>query len=96
MADLTKEQKKAMLRKWRAEQNRKYLLSKTNVRKLFRYLNRELEQEPCDHTARRTEAWLDAHCPPEKKGGILAEMRDMGGYCDCEVLLNCYERYELE
>ena len=45
---------------------------------------------------RRTEAWLDAHCPPEKKEGILAEMRDMGGYCDCEVLLNCYERYELE
>lgn len=68
MADLTKEQKKELLRKWRADQNKKYLLSKTNVRKLFRYLNKELEQEPCDHTMRRTEAWLDAHCPPEKEG----------------------------
>ena len=27
---------------------------------------------------------------------ILQEMRDMGGFCDCEVLLNCYERYEIE
>ena len=96
MADLTREQKKELLRKWRADQNKKYLLSKTNARKLFRYLNKELEKEPCDHTARRTETWLDAHCPPEKKEGILAEMRGMGGCCDCEVLLNCYERYEIE
>ena len=39
---------------------------------------------------------LYEHCPPEKKAGILDEIKEMGGYCDCEVLLNCYERYELE
>ena len=95
MGDLTKEQKKELLRKWKAEQNKRYVLRKTNVKKLFRFLSSELAEDPCDHTLRRTEAWIDAHCPPEKKESILQEINEMGGYCDCEVLLNCYERYDL-
>lgn len=96
MAELTKEQKKEMLRKWRADQKKKYLLNKTNARKLFSYLRRELSKAPCDHTLKNTEKWIDEHCPPEKKDGILEEIKEMGGFCDCEVLLNCYSRYELE
>ena len=49
-----------------------------------------------DDSLKRTEQWIDAHCPPEKKEGIIQELHDMGGFCDCEVLMNCYERYELE
>ena len=26
---------------------------------------------------------------------ILSELEDMGGYCDCEVVMNCYEDYQL-
>ena len=96
MAELTKEQKKELLRNWRAEQKKKYPLNKTNARRLFSHLRKELSKLPCDHTLKHTEQWIDAHCPPEKKEGILEEIREMGGYCDCEVLLNCYERYELE
>ena len=29
-------------------------------------------------------------------GGAEEEIQSMGGFCDCEVLLNCYEDYELE
>lgn len=30
-----------------------------------------------------------------KHDAVLTELEDMGGYCDCEVLANCYEDYEL-
>ena len=83
------------MQKWKAEQNKKYLLNKSSVKKLFSYLRKELSKEPCDHSLRKTERWLEEHCP-EKKESIIQELRDMGGFCDCEVLLNCYERYELE
>ena len=49
---------------------------------------KELNKEPCDHTLKKTAQWLGEHCPPEKLEPILQEMRDMGGFCDCEVLLN--------
>ena len=96
MGEVSKQHKKELLQKWKAEQNKKYILNKTSVKKLFSYLKRELSKEPCDHSLRRTERWIDAHCPPEKKEGIIQELHDMGGFCDCEVLMNCYERYELE
>ena len=96
MGDLTKEQKKELLKKWKADQNRKYVLNKASVKRLFASLRKELSAEPCDHSLKKTEQWIDAHCPPEKKESILREIAEMGGHCDCEVLLNCYERYELE
>ena len=34
--------------------------------------------------------------PPAQKDTILQEIWEMGGCCDCEVLLNCYEEYETE
>ena len=94
--ELSKQEKKELLKRWKAEQNKKYLLNKTKVRQLFRFLQKELKKEPCDHTLKKTAQWVGAHCPPDKLEPILQEMRDMGGFCDCEVLLNCYERYEIE
>ena len=96
MEELSKQKKKELMRKWKAEQSKKYILNKTSVRKLFAFLKKELSTEPCDHSLKKTETWIDAHCPPEKKESIIREITEMGGFCDCEVLLNCYERYELE
>lgn len=31
----------------------------------------------------------------EKIESVIAEMKEMGGYCDCEVLMNCYEKYDI-
>ena len=78
--ELAKQEKKELLKRWKAEQNKKYLLNKTKVRQLFRFLQKELKKEPCDHTLKKTAQWVGEHCPPDKLEPILQEMRDMGGF----------------
>lgn len=95
MSTLSKEEKKALMKKWKATQIKKYVLSKTRVEKLFDYLETQLAADPCDHTLRRTEQWLRDHLPQEKIQLVITEIKEMGGYCDCEVLLNCYENYDI-
>lgn len=95
MAELSKEKKKALLKKWKSTQNRKYVLSKAKTQKLFRYLETQLENTPCDHTLYYTEQWLRDNLHQEKVESAIAEMKEMGGCCDCEVLLNCYEIYDI-
>ena len=96
MKKLTKEEKKLLMRKWKTSQKKEYILSKDEVEKLFIYLESELEQTPCQHTRMYTKQWLKNNLPQEKIDDILNEMEEMGGYCDCEVLLNCYEDYDIE
>ena len=31
----------------------------------------------------------------EKVKSVNAKMKEMDGYCDCKVLLNCYEEYNI-
>lgn len=96
MKKLTKEEKKLLMRKWKTSQKKEYLLSKDEVEKLFIYLESQLEQNPCQHTRMHTKQWLKNNQPQDKIEDILNEMEEMGGYCDCEVLLNCYEDYDIE
>lgn len=95
MAELSKEEKKALMKKWKDSQNKKYILSKAKTQKLFRYLETQLEDTPCNHKLRYTEQWLKDNLPEEKVKRVIAEMKEMGGYCDCEVLWNCYEKYDI-
>ena len=95
MAELSKEEKKALMKKWKDSQGKKYILSKTKTQKLFRYLETQLVDTPCNHKLRYTEQWLKDNLPEEKVKSVIAEMNEMGGYCDCEVLLNCYEKYDI-
>jgi hypothetical protein len=53
---------------------------------LLDYIDEELGEEPCDHTTRHAERWAESN-------GIdwaeLAEgLREFGGDCDCEIVLN--------
>ena len=73
-----------------------YILSEENVQKLFAYLEEQLDACGCDHTLRSTEQWLKDNISTELHENVIAEINDMGGYCDCEVLLNCYEDYNIE
>lgn len=93
MAELSKEEKKLMLKKWKEQQNRKYILSKSRVQKMFQFVESCLEKQPCDHTLRFTKQWLLEHIPPEKHEAMIEEIVEMGGHCDCEVICNCYENY---
>ncbi len=95
MSKLSKEEKKAMIKNWKETQRRDYILTKAEAEKLLNYLDNILENTPCDNTLRFTKEWLQHNFPAGKIEGILAEMRAMGGYCDCEVLMNCYEEYDL-
>lgn len=96
MGSLSEKEKKALMKKWKSEQNKKYILTKTKVKKLFEFLEKELENATCDHTLRLTENWITENFGAGKKEDIIKEMNEMGGYCDCEVLLNCYECYDIE
>ena len=95
MAELSKQEKEARLKQWRTAQNRQYILSKAKVQKLFYYLETQLGKTPCNHTLRHTVQWLNNNLPQEKVKSAIKEMKEMGGYCDCEVLMNCYERYDI-
>ena len=73
-----------------------YILSEENVQQLFAYLEDQLDTCGCDHTLRSTEKWLKDNISAELHEKVIEEIKDMGGYCDCEVLLNCYEDYDIE
>ena len=79
MAELSIEEKKALMKKWKDGQNRKYILSKTKTQKLFRYLETQLEDTPCNHKLCYTEQWLKDNLPEEKVKSVIAEMKEMGG-----------------
>ena len=95
MADLEKEAKKALAKAWKAEQKKDYILTAENAQDLFEYLEEQLDDSGCDHTRRYTEQWLKENISQNLIESVLAEIADMGGYCDCEVLLNCYEDYDI-
>jgi hypothetical protein len=43
--------------------------------------------EGCDHTTRHSEQWAREH---DVEWGALSEgLEEFGGFCDCEVVMNC-------
>ncbi len=94
---LSKEEKKALLNAYKNQQRKEYLLDKGGADRLFCYISNQLSAGGCDHTLRYTEAWLSDNYEDEKiRQQVLDEICEDGGYCDCEVILNCYESYELD
>ena len=68
-------------------------MSRDNFKKLFDYLDTELNDKGCDDTnsvARNFLAQLDA----ENAGKVLEWLANNGGYCDCEILANVEEKFE--
>ena len=76
MADLSKEEKRAMMKKWKAAQEKKYILSKAQVKKYFAFLENVLEQQPCDHTLRYTQKWLAEHYKGGNIDDIIEEIKE--------------------
>jgi hypothetical protein len=61
-------------------------LTPEGLKSLGAFLESKLAAAPCDHSHRFTQAWLkDKGKAPEKS---LKALKQAGGYCDCEVLLN--------
>ena len=95
MSDLSKEKKKTLSKSWQETQRKDYLLTEENVQELFEYLEEQLDNTGCDHTLHHTERWLKNNISQDMIQKAITEITDMGGYCDCEVLLNCYEDYDI-
>ena len=86
---------KIMKMTYKAQQKIDHILTADQVYELFQFLDFHLRDEGCDHTRRFTQEWLAANVDPSLHEDILIEMEDMGGFCDCEIALNCYEDYDL-
>ncbi len=96
MGEMTKDQKKEVLRAWRQKEKKSYCLEKDEVESLFEYLEEALEEAECDHTLKNTEQWITENIEDEeRRDQVRQEIEDAGGYCDCEVLDNCYEEYDI-
>ncbi len=78
----------------RAEAGR--ALRRDQVREMFIYVNARLAETGCDNTPRYTDLWLKEHLDPEQYRAAVKEIQEVGGFCDCEVLMNCYEDYDLD
>lgn len=79
----------------KAQQKQTHILTANEAAALFQYVEIRIQDEGCNHSLRFTQEWLDGNIDFMKHDAILSELEDMGGYCDCEVLMNCYEDYEL-
>lgn len=54
---------------------------------LVDFVDARVSAEGCDHTLRFTERWATGH---HVSWDRLAEgLEEFGGYCDCEVVMNC-------
>ena len=92
---MDKAQKKALKDAWKQANKSVYELTQEEAEELFDFVEDGVEEQGCDHTRRFTDAWIRENIAPERHEKIYAEIEDMGGYCDCEVLCNCYEEYDV-
>jgi Protein of unknown function (DUF2695) len=53
------------------------------------FVARMLDEFGCDNTLRFATRYRDLHAP--RAHALERRLGDMGGYCDCEVLLNGYQ-----
>ena len=86
---------KMMKMEYKAQQKKDHILTANQAAALFEYVEIRIQDAGCNHTHRFTQEWLEKNVDFMKHDAILTELEDMGGYCDCEVVANCYEYYEL-
>ncbi len=55
------------------------------------FLLRMLHEFGCDGTHRWTIRWRDLRAP--RAAGLVRRLAELGGCCDCEVLLNVFPHY---
>ena len=84
-----------MKMEYKPQQRINHLLTPDQAASLMQYVELKLQYHTCKHQHRFTQEWLDQNISFMQHEAILNELENMGGYCDCAVLSNCYEDYEL-
>lgn len=67
-------------------------ISFKELSELFDYLDKQLEIEGCEHTAKMTKRFLESIKLNTEV--ILPWLEEYGGYCDCEILSNVEDFWE--
>ena len=86
---------KMMKMEYKTHQKIDHILTPDQAASLLQYVELKLQYHTCKHNHRFTQEWLEQNISFMQHDAILNELENMGGYCDCEVVLNCYEDYEL-
>ena len=69
----------------------RYILSRQQSESLIEYLMQKLPNpNDCDGTMKHTKKWLEENISADMRDAALKEIENNGGYCDCEVIFNCY------
>ena len=92
---MEKDRRKEMLSQWKKSQKRSYLLNKEQAESLLSFVDEQVGEYDCDHSLRFTRQWLNENIPLEQHEAVIEELASMGGCCDCEVMYNCYEDYDV-
>ncbi|MGY3778078.1 DUF2695 domain-containing protein [Isobaculum melis] len=83
-----------MLQEWKKQQKldfeKSLPMSREYFEGLFDYLDIKLEKG-CSHNQKLTIEYLQKYELEEER--ILSWLRDNGGYCDCEILMNVEEKF---
>ncbi|CRK58331.1 hypothetical protein [Alloactinosynnema sp. L-07] len=62
-------------------------MSREQLAELVEFVGDLVVSEGCDHTLRHTQVWIRAH--DLEWTPIAGGLAELGGYCDCEVVMNC-------
>ena len=84
--------KQELRQKNRTEAEAKLPIDRPSLQKLFDYLDDRLAQDGCDHTLRKTQAFIQENNLPEE--AVIDWLAEYGGYCDCEVLANVEDGWD--
>lgn len=69
------------------------ILTDEEAMDLFFCVSGKLNRSECDNTLKYTMQWLADKKVPDPDG-IIAALQELGGYCDCELLYNCYNSFD--
>lgn len=56
------------------------------LEELLDYVEGQFDEEPCDHSARHAQRWASSRRIDWE--ALAPELREFGGYCDCEIVMN--------
>lgn len=94
---MDKSVKKSLLKQYKEIENEKFIKSlpipKETFYELFDFLDEQLEEHGCNHSLDLTTAFLASNKIDSKP--IIDWIIEHGQGCDCEVLANIEERFEM-
>ena len=92
-----KERRKSILNNLRIKAKQEFEdslpTSRDNFKKLFGFLDTELEKNECDDTNSLTKIFFN-QIKVDNSDIILKWLADKGGHCDCEILANVEEQFD--